>query len=236
MILALAFAAFAGDAEYERLFGPEPAPVAAAPAEASPTPEAAGPDTDPAPPPAVVATSAPVTAAPYHPPEIPGWAFSVGALLMGGGAMWWLKQRAAAPTTPPLSVLHRQAIGDRSSLVLVEVATPDGERRRLLIGTGGGAPTLVSDLGGGFDDVEPAALRAAQGANEPVAPRPAPTLPAPGTPAPQGSSAGPSAPPPRAANPRFTVTAGPNAANIADEILAERRTRGRWLAVAGDDE
>ena len=43
--------------------------------------------------------------------------------------------------------MGRQPLGDRSALVLVEVEDGDGEKRRLLVGTGGQAPTLVADLG-----------------------------------------------------------------------------------------
>lgn len=193
-MFALVLAAAAADTDFDRLFGATPAaePVevtqeAPAVATASPAgPSTGGPDA-------------------YAPPEIPGWAFSVGALGLGGMAMLWLKKRASASAAAPLTVLHRQPIGDRSSLVLIEVMTPDGERRRLLIGTGGGVPSLVSDLGGGFDDL----VGANQARTAPTAPPAVPVAP---------------------------LSAAQRAANIAEEVLNERRNRGRWLAVAGDDE
>ena len=64
-------------------------------------------------------------------------------------AAWRLRARAPQPATEarPIVILGRQPLGDRSALVLVEVVEPDGERRRLLIGTGASAPSLVADLG-----------------------------------------------------------------------------------------
>ncbi len=72
---------------------------------------------------------------------------ALGAL--GLLAAWRLRARAPQPATEarPIVILGRQPLGDRSALVLVEVVEPDGERRRLLIGTGASAPTLVADLG-----------------------------------------------------------------------------------------
>lgn len=46
-----------------------------------------------------------------------------------------------------LEVLSRYPLGDRNTLILLEVLDADGERRRLLVGTGSGAPSLVADLG-----------------------------------------------------------------------------------------
>lgn len=228
-MFALVLAAAAGDAEYDRLFGPEPPPATVdAPAELDAPSGVVDPTAFEGIAPAAPSTAvsaplrAPATLGSSNPPEVPGWVFSVLALGMGGAAMWWLKQRGVAATAAPLQVLHRQPIGDRSSLVLVEVLTADGERRRLLVGTGGGAPTLVSDLGGGFEDVE---ARAPAPAPLQAAPPRVSAAPAPPTPVMVTASA-----------PTVRVTAGPRAANIADEVLAERRTRGRWLAVAGDEE
>lgn len=78
------------------------------------------------------------------------------ALLGGLGlmALWQVKRRRAPQTisgSPLLSILSRLPLGDRGSLVLVEVEEPEGGRRRLLVGTGGGSPTLVSDLGTDFE-------------------------------------------------------------------------------------
>jgi len=68
-------------------------------------------------------------------------------LLTGAGATWMMKRRVESAGGLPITVLSRQALGDRSSLVLVEVVDADGEKRRLLLGTGGGPPSLVADLG-----------------------------------------------------------------------------------------
>jgi len=78
------------------------------------------------------------------------------AILGGMGllALWQLRRRRTPPTvsgSPLISVLSRQPMGDRGALVLVEVEEQEGGRRRLLVGTGGGSPTLVSDLGTNFE-------------------------------------------------------------------------------------
>ena len=73
---------------------------------------------------------------------------------MGLLALWQLRRRKATPTvsgSPLISVLSRQPMGDRGALVLIEVEEQEGGRRRLLVGTGGGSPTLVSDLGTNFE-------------------------------------------------------------------------------------
>ncbi len=75
----------------------------------------------------------------------------VAALAMGVAGLWgaWRLRSSASRDAPgkPLHVLCRHPLGDRTALVLLEVVDADGERRRLLIGTGAGAPTLVADLG-----------------------------------------------------------------------------------------
>lgn len=86
--------------------------------------------------------------APEPGPAIPSWALPAGLLALGLAGAWRLKRDlnpAAAPS--PLRVIARQPAGDRSSLLLVEVPGADGQARRLLVGTGSGAPTLVADLG-----------------------------------------------------------------------------------------
>ncbi len=93
-----------------------------------------------------------VAAAPAEPTAtLGGWRLIPPALLgaLGLYAAWRLKrqQPKIADEARPIVVLGRESLGDRSALVLVEVVESDGERRRLLIGTGGSAPTLVADLG-----------------------------------------------------------------------------------------
>lgn len=74
-----------------------------------------------------------------------------GPLALAGVAMFAAWKLRATPTVAsvgkPLRVIARHPLGDRSALVLLEVVDADGERRRLLVGTGTGAPSLVADLG-----------------------------------------------------------------------------------------
>ena len=85
----------------------------------------------------------------------------VGALAMAMAGLWgaWHLRSSVSreASGKPLQVLCRHPLGDRTALVLLEVIDADGERRRLLIGTGAGAPTLVADLGQVPDLVEPVA-------------------------------------------------------------------------------
>jgi hypothetical protein len=83
--------------------------------------------------------------------ELPSpWRLAGPAALavIGLAGAYWLKKKGPAVTgARPLAVVWRQPLGDRGTLVLVEVLDADGETRRLLIGTGGGPPSLVADLG-----------------------------------------------------------------------------------------
>lgn len=119
LLLAVGAAHGADEATYERLFPADSSSAAVAPAPAR--------SSFPSP-----------------------WRLAAPALLGAVGlvAAWRLKRApTAASAARPIVVLGRQPLGDRSALVLVEVAEPDGERRRLLVGTGASAPTLVADLG-----------------------------------------------------------------------------------------
>ncbi|MDP2310777.1 MAG: hypothetical protein Q8P18_32465 [Pseudomonadota bacterium] len=93
----------------------------------------------------------PAPAATVESAELPSpWRLVGPATLavVGLAGAWWVKKRApAVGGAKPLSVVWRQALGDRGTLVLIEVLDADGETRRLLIGTGGGPPSLVADLG-----------------------------------------------------------------------------------------
>jgi hypothetical protein len=81
-------------------------------------------------------------------PSIPTWLLPVGIFGLAAGFLAYKRfQPVATPTAPVLRVIQRQGIGDRNALVLVEVVEPGGESRRLLIGTGAGAPALLADLG-----------------------------------------------------------------------------------------
>jgi hypothetical protein len=105
---------------YERLFGEEPVTAA----EAS----AAGADGAAPSPWKLVGPAALGVAC-----LLLAWRMRAGAALLGAG-----KQ---------LEILSRHPLGDRNTLILLEVIDADGERRRLLVGTGAGAPSLVADLG-----------------------------------------------------------------------------------------
>lgn len=138
---------------------------------------------------------------------LPWWSPAAAVLALGVGAMTWMYRRGNAPAPGVLSVLVRQSLGDRGALVLIEVTGGDGERRRLLIGTGGGPPTLVADLGASFEVPEPVVVPEPSRVVAPAPPRP---------------------PPLRSVAP---------ASNIAEEVLRDRMARpGRLWAVVGEEE
>lgn len=88
--------------------------------------------------------------APAEPgPALPAWAIPAGLLGLAGGLLLYKRMQSpgAVANVPALRVVQRQGIGERNALVLVEVAEPGGEIRRLLIGTGAGVPALLADLG-----------------------------------------------------------------------------------------
>ena len=76
-----------------------------------------------------------------------GWAWP--ALLSGAGlvAAWQLRKRVGIGTKDAMRIVSRQALGDRSSLTLVEVADGQGGTRRMLVGSCQGSITLLNDLG-----------------------------------------------------------------------------------------
>lgn len=80
-------------------------------------------------------------------PSVPGWMWPLGLGAAGIAGAFQLRRRAGTPRLENLKVVHRTTLGDRSALLVVEVADAHGGRRRLLIGTGAGAPALVADLG-----------------------------------------------------------------------------------------
>ena len=86
------------------------------------------------------------------PAQEPGPAFPWWTLPAGIGALGLVAaSRLRAPgesgsSAPAVRVVSRQAVGDKSHLVVVDIPTQAGNRR-LLVGTGGGAPSLVADLG-----------------------------------------------------------------------------------------
>lgn len=82
-------------------------------------------------------------------PGVPasGWAWP--ALLSGAGlvAAWQLRKRAGLASTDSMRVIQRQVLGDKTTLVLVEVQDGQGATRRLLVGSANGALNLINDLG-----------------------------------------------------------------------------------------
>jgi len=138
-----------GPVEASAPLGPElPAAAEVAPAITPATPQAS---TD-----ALLTEPATVEPSPF---SVPSDGPSTGGLtllaLLGlGGAAWYARRRLTARFTPgasrPITVLGRQSLSGTSALVLVAVDDGDGGTRRLLVGTGPGAPNLVADIGGDF--------------------------------------------------------------------------------------
>lgn len=93
-----------------------------------------------------------------QPPAVPTWLWVVG--LLGGVGLLLLRSRTMKVLSgpKPIEVMTRTALGKDGSLAVVEVTEADGEKRRLLVGFGGGAPRLVADLGRPFPDVVPGAV------------------------------------------------------------------------------
>ncbi|MEC7949148.1 MAG: hypothetical protein VX265_16380 [Myxococcota bacterium] len=85
-------------------------------------------------------------------PTVPGWLWVVGGV--GGVGLLLLRSRSLKALRGPdaIAVVSRSQLGKDGSLAVVEVAEADGEKRRLLVGFGGGAPRLVADLGRPFPD------------------------------------------------------------------------------------
>jgi hypothetical protein len=131
-------------------------------------------------------------------PALSPWPLALG--VAGLLALWWGRGRLELPiaSEPELRVVGRTALGGRAGLAVIEVRAPDGGWRRLVVGTGDGAPRLVADLGASsFDEVL-----------DEVAPP---------------AAAPPAAEPPAAEPP----AAEPTAADLVQEVLGERTRRVR---------
>ena len=104
-------------------------------------------------------------------PTVPGWLWVVG--ILGGAALLLLRSRSLKALRGPaaIGVLSRSHLGKDGSLAIVEVAEADGEKRRLLVGFGGGAPRLVADLGRPFPEAEEAGLAELAGRAAQTGPR-----------------------------------------------------------------
>jgi hypothetical protein len=94
-------------------------------------------------------------------PAIPNWIWPAAIGAVGLLAASRLRQPTRLTAAPTVQVVTRQAIGDKAALVVVEVTDADGDRRRLLVGTGAGAPSLVADLGHAAADVAPVSVSVA---------------------------------------------------------------------------
>ena len=82
--------------------------------------------------------------------ELPAGSFAWPALLAGAGiaAAWQLRKKAlAGPTQSGMRVVQRQVVGDKNTLLLVEVDDGAGGQRRLLLGSSQTGLALVQDLG-----------------------------------------------------------------------------------------
>lgn len=142
-------------------------------------------------------STTPVTAAVPEPGmSLPIWLLPLTlAGLVGGFFLWKERQPKQFQPSAALRVVQRQSLGDRNAVVLLEVIEPNGEVHRLLVGTGSGAPTLITDLG----------------LSEAPLPAPSPSLVAPELPAAN-----------RAPVENRSEGRLEGRPNIADEILAER--------------
>lgn len=78
-------------------------------------------------------------------PETPGWIWPVGLTLLALliGLRWQLNRTTEAPSR--LRVTQRVMLGRDGNLAVVEVGE-GSDKRRLLVGYGGGAPRLVAEL------------------------------------------------------------------------------------------
>lgn len=82
--------------------------------------------------------------------ELPAGGFVWPALLAGAGiaAAWQLRKKALGGTSQSgMRIVQRQVVGDKNSLLLVEVDDGAGGQRRLLLGSSQAGLALVQDLG-----------------------------------------------------------------------------------------
>jgi hypothetical protein len=72
----------------------------------------------------------------------------MGLLGAAGIAGMVMRSRKTDGIPGHITVLSRATLSRAASLAMIEVADSNGQTRRMLIGVGGGAPRLVSDLSG----------------------------------------------------------------------------------------
>jgi hypothetical protein len=78
----------------------------------------------------------------------PWWLWPMGLLGAAGVAGMVIRSRKTDRIPGHITVLSRATLSRAASLAMIEVADSNGQTRRMLIGVGGGAPRLVSDLSG----------------------------------------------------------------------------------------
>ncbi len=141
-----------------RLFGPaSDVPVATA----QPT----APIVVPVATPAVAVAPAPAPATPSL--EMPPW-WSFPLLALGLGWAWTQRRRTSKVEADAMRVLGRASLGKDASVVLLEVRDAHGAWRRLLVGSGGDGPQLITGLGAGGTALAPAPVASALPAPAPV--------------------------------------------------------------------
>lgn len=75
------------------------------------------------------------------------WMWPMGLLgMLGMAGLVFQKRPWEAGDTDDVLVLSRTAVTRTSSLAVIEVTDVNGDTRRMLVGLGGGAPSLVADL------------------------------------------------------------------------------------------
>lgn len=95
-----------------------------------------------------------------------GGLWPLGLAAIGAGLVWVAKKRGLAPggaSSDGPWIVGRTPLVGGGALVLVDLRDASGRARRLLVGTGPGAPTLLADLGdddaSGAEDAERAEPR-----------------------------------------------------------------------------
>jgi hypothetical protein len=88
-----------------------------------------------------------VAPAPSEDVGLPLWMVPAALGFVGLWAGTRLRPPQDGDVPSAMTVVSRTSLGDKSHLIVVDVTGADGERRRLLVGTGTGAPSLVADLG-----------------------------------------------------------------------------------------
>ena len=79
--------------------------------------------------------------------DVVGTLWPAGALLALAGIGVFVRRKVQPQRTQPVRVVSSTALGSQGTLSVVEVQAADGSWQRLLVGSGGGSPSLVSRLG-----------------------------------------------------------------------------------------